>query len=123
MQRDALAEVNGPVVESLPVKVELEVVRQVNADVGTRCNGPERAAEFFVVHPDLHVFAVEEFVQAACVVEVEVSDNDLVDVFEFVARCFDGGFQFVLRLVAYAAEDVADLRAPYSWVVLCVLIV
>jgi len=119
VQRDALAKVDGALVKRLPVEVQLEVVRQVHANVGARRHAPEGGAQLAVVHPDLDVLAVEELVQPAGMVEVQMTNDDLLDVFELVARRFDGRFQLVLRFVAYAREDVGNLGAPDGGVVLC----
>lgn len=74
MQRDALAKVDGSVVECFPVEAELEVVCAVHVVVCARCNGPQGGFEFAVVHPDLDVFAVEELIESARVIHVEVAD-------------------------------------------------
>lgn len=41
-----------------------------------------------------------------------MSDDDLLDIVDLVACCFDCCPQFVLRFVADAAEDVANGWAP-----------
>lgn len=46
-----------------------------------------------------------------------MSYDDLFDVFDLVACCFDCCAQFVFWFIADAGEDVADYWAPYFWVV------
>jgi len=48
---------------------------------------------------------------------MEVSYDDLFDVLDLVACCFDCGAQFVFWFVTDAGEDVADYGAPYFGVV------
>lgn len=42
MQRDSLAEVHGPFIKCLPIQVQLEVVFEVNSNVRSGSDGPER---------------------------------------------------------------------------------
>lgn len=118
VQRDALAKVNGAFVERLPVEIQLQVVRHVHADVGARRHAPEGGPQLPIVHPDLDVLAVQELVEPASVVEVQVSDDDLLDIVELVARRFDGRFELVLGFVAHARENVGNLGAPDGGIVL-----
>ena len=60
---------------------ELEVVLQINANVSTRCNGPEGGSELPVVNPDLDVLAIHELVESSRMVKMEVADDDLLDIF------------------------------------------
>jgi len=41
-----------------------------------------------------------------------VSDDDFLDVLDFVAGGFDRGIKFVLGFVADAREDIDELRSP-----------
>lgn len=62
--------------------------------------------------PDLDVGPVHELIQSTGVVEMHVSEDDLLDIFNPVSGCFDGGFQLMSRLVLDAVEDVVDLWTP-----------
>ena len=84
---------------------------QIHAHVRARRHRPKRRPQLHIVHPDFDVRPVEEEVQPARVVEVEVADDDFADVGDAVAGCFDGGVELVLRFVADAGEDVGDLWA------------
>lgn len=68
MQCDSLAEVDGPVVESLPIEAEFEIMLKINANVGSRCDGPEGGFQLFVVDPNLDILSVQEHIQASCMI-------------------------------------------------------
>lgn len=91
---------------------------EVDADVSSRRDTPESTSQLLVVHPDLNVFAVQELVQPTGVVEMQVSDDDLLDILHLVAGSFDGSSELVLRLISDSREDVTDHRSPYFGVVL-----
>ena len=111
---------------------------QINPNISTGSHGPERRFKLLVMNPDLHVFAVDELVEAAGVVEVEVADDTtqggefastepserggkevhlhFFDFLKGVARGFDCCSEFVARLVADTREDVGDCT-PDCWVI------
>src|SRR5689334_9240438 len=62
--------------------------------------------------PDLDVLSVQEHIQPASMIEMEMSNDDLLDVFEFVSCSFDRGLELMLRLIPDAGEDVGDDGAP-----------
>lgn len=114
MQRNTLTEIQFPLIEGFPVEFQMQVVRQVDAEVGAGCDGIEGAAQLEVVDPDFGAGAAlgEKEVEAAGVVEVQVADDDFADVFMGVAGGGNGGGEFVLGFVVDAGEDVGDLGAP-----------
>lgn len=67
----------------------------------------------YLAYPDLDIRSVEEQVQPTGVVDMQVTDDDLLDVFDLVACRLDRGIELVLRIVLDSAEDVGDLRSPY----------
>lgn len=61
--------------------------------------------------PDGYIGFAKVF-EAASVVEMEMTDDDLFDVFDVVAGLGDGWFEFVLRFVAGSRKDVVQRGAP-----------
>ena len=90
---------------------------QVDANIRARGDTPEGTPQLSIMHPYLDVFSVKKLVQTARVVEMEMSDDDLLDILDLVACCFDSGTQFVLWLVPNASENVGEYWAPYFRVV------
>jgi len=111
VKRDALTEVHGPLVERLPIQIQLEVVLQVHTHIRARCYGPESRTQLKIVNPDLHVFPVEEHIEPSGMIKMQMPDYDLLDVLDLVTRGFDRRVELVLRLISDAREDIGDLRS------------
>jgi len=62
MQGDALAEVKGSLIESLPVQAQLEIMLQVDANIGSSRDRPKRRSQFSVMDPDLDILPIQELV-------------------------------------------------------------
>lgn len=134
MQGDALTEVDSPFIEGLPIPVptqhgapyhvsvylqaKLQVVLQVDANICAGCDRHEGGPQFSIMDPYLNVLAVKEHIQPTCVVKMQVTDDDLLDIFKFVACGFDSSLELMLRLVSHPCEDIRDRRAPDLWIVL-----
>ncbi|GAO50598.1 hypothetical protein G7K_4722-t1 [Saitoella complicata NRRL Y-17804] len=97
--------------EGLPVEVEVEVVVEVNAVIGFRRDGPESVFQLIVMDPDLDVRALE-VLQSTSVIEVEVSDDDVLDILDIIPGSLDRGRQLVFLAVDDQGEDVGDGRGP-----------
>lgn len=63
-------------------------------------------------NPDFDILSVEEEIQAAGMVEMQVTDDDLLNVLHFVPGGLDGGVQLVSGLVPNSGEDVGQLGTP-----------
>lgn len=50
-------------------------------------------------------------------IQMQMSNDDLLDVLELMASSLNCSIQFVTRLVFDSREDVGDLRSPHSRVV------
>lgn len=48
---------------------------QINANISTSGHGPKSRPELFVMNPNLNIFTVHEFVEAARMVEMEMADD------------------------------------------------
>lgn len=70
MQRNPLAEINGPVIESLPIQIEMQIMRQVNSSICFGCHGPECRSKLLIMDPYLDILVVPKEIQAARVVDV-----------------------------------------------------
>jgi len=112
MQCNALAEVKRSFVKCLPVQVQLEIVRKVNPNISTSRYTPECRAQLEIVDPDFNVCTAEEDVKTTCVVQVEMTDDDLLDVIYGVACGFNRGTKFMLGFVFGTTKDVGYLLAP-----------
>lgn len=99
-------------------QAELQVVFEVNTNIRASCNRHKGGAQLPLVDPDLDILAIEEHVQAAGMIQVQVSQDDLLDVFQLVTRGLDRRLQLMLRLISDACEDVRDRRPPHFRVVL-----
>merc|ERR1712194_962054 len=117
MECDSLAEVYSTVVERLPVQVEVQIVAKIHADIRASRHRPERGPELAVMDPNFNILAIHEDVEAARMVKVQVSNDNLLDIFYFVASSLNRRPQFMLRLISNTAEDINCSRAPDLWVV------
>jgi len=70
MQSDALAEVEIPLVEGLPVEAQLQIMLEVNADVGSGRYRPEGRSQLSVVHPNFDILPVQELIKSSGVVKM-----------------------------------------------------
>ena len=106
VESDTLGKINSSIVKSLPVElVNAEVVRKVNATVGTSGAGEEGGFKFTFVNPDGDVCFAEVF-ETSGVVKVKVADDDLFDVFDVVSCLGYGCFELVFRRIVVAGENV-----------------
>ena len=80
VKHNALSEVEGGIVERLPVQRGVQVVTQVDTSIGSGGDRIESRLELPLVHPDGDVLHVLEEVETASVVEVQVSDDNCLDV-------------------------------------------
>ena len=117
--------------KSWDVQVELHVVLQVYTCVCACGDGPEGRAQLEIVdltfpvssliyckagclaYPNLDIRSVKEQVQPTGMVDMQVTDDNFLDVFDFVARRLNRGIELVLRVVLDSAEDIGDLWSPY----------
>src|SRR5215472_352706 len=111
MEVEAFEQLDVIPVEGLPVEGEIEVVRQVGADVFARGHGIERVPQLVRMDVDGNVSATKEL-ETAPVVEVEVREHDCFDVAEAVAGRADYGVQSVLVSVVRYCEELEDQRRP-----------
>lgn len=63
-------------------------------------------------HPDFNVVSVEEEIETSSMVEMQVPDDNLLDIFHLVSRSFNGSIELMGRFVSNSREDVGDLRSP-----------
>jgi hypothetical protein len=99
------------------LQAQLKVVLEVDTDISAGGNRPEGRSELQIVHPDLDVLAIQEKIQTARVVQVQVTNDDLLDILNLVAGRLDLRVQLVLGLVAHAGEDIRQLGTPNCRVV------
>lgn len=136
MQRDPLAEVHSPLIECLPVQPQLQVVLQVHANVRARRHGHKRGGQLPMMNPDLDVLAVQEHVQPARVVEMQMSDNTatlyqpplpqqnnptdihLLNILQLMPRSLNLRLQLMLLLIPHPRKYIRHLRSPHSRIVL-----
>src|SRR5215472_8096824 len=111
MEVEAFEQLDVIPVEGLPVEGEIEVVRQVSAEVFACGHGIERVPQLVRMDVDGNVSATKEL-EAAPVVEVEVREHDGFDVVEAVAGRTDYGVQPVLVSVVRYCEELEDQRRP-----------
>src|SRR5215813_2945175 len=111
MKVEAFEQLDVIPVEGLPVEGEIEVVRQVGADVFARGHGIERVPQLVRMDVDGNVSATKEL-ETAPVVEVEVREHDCFDVAEAVAGRADHGVQPVLVSIVRDCEELEDQRRP-----------
>jgi len=90
---------------------------QIHANVCTGGDRHEGCPQLSIVDPNLNIRTVKEHVQSARMVEMQVANDNLFDVFKLITRSLDGGLQFMLRLILYTCEDVRDCRTPYLRIV------
>lgn len=100
----------------LPVDLEIQIMREIDAEVRPGRDAVESVFEFDFVHVDGDVRGAE-VLQSAGVVEVQVAHDHGFDVGDGVARAGDGGGEFLLRRVVDAREDVVEGRVPDGGVV------
>ena len=117
MQGDALTEVHCALVERFPVQVKLQVVLKIHANVCASRHRPECRSQLFVMHPDLDILPVQELVQAACMVKMQMPNDDLLDVFELVPCSLYRILELMFRLIPDSGEDICNNRTPYRRVV------
>lgn len=99
-------------------QIQSQVMLQIHTHIGTRSDRPECRAQFKIMHPYFDVLPVEEQIQAACVIEVKMSNDDLLHVFQFVPCRFNSGVELVVRFVLDSSKDVGKLRSPDGRIVL-----
>lgn len=63
---------------------------EIDTDIGTRGHTPESVLQLSVMYPDFNVLAVHKFVQSSRMVQVKVTNDDLLDVLNLVSCGFDG---------------------------------
>lgn len=117
VQGDTLAEIYGALVECLPIEIELQVMLKIHAHVRTGSHRPECRPQLFVMHPDLDILPMQELIQAACVVEVQMSYDDFLDVLQLVTCSLYCIFELMLWLIPDSCKDVRGGRSPYCRIV------
>lgn len=64
-------------------------------------------------HPDFNVLPVQEKIKATSMIKMQMSNNDLLNIFYFIPGRLNGSIQLVLRVVLHSGENIRELRAPY----------
>lgn len=93
-------------------------MRQIDANVGTRSNRPEGGIEFSFMNPNLGVGCVQELIQATGMVQVKMSDDDLLDVLDPIPGGLNRRTEFVAGLIVHTGEDIGRSRTPSSRIIL-----
>lgn len=112
MQRDTLAEVEGAVVECLPVQAQLQVMLQIYTLIRTRSNTPESTPQLSVMYPDLDVWPIKELVQSTRMIQVQMPDDDLLDILYLISCCLNLSPQLMAWLVTNSGEDIGEGGSP-----------
>lgn len=114
VNRNSLAKVDCSIVECFPVERQFEVILQVDADVGPGSYGPKGGTKLSVVDPDLYIWSMKELIETASMVDVQMADDDLLHILDFMTRLRDRRFQPMLGFVADSREDVGVDGAAMS---------
>lgn len=114
MFRDPLAKVDRSIVECFPVERQFEVVLQVDANVRPGRDGPKGGTKLSVMDPDLYIGSMKELIEAASMVDVEMADDDLLHILDFVTRRRNRCFQPMLGFIPNPREDVGVDRTTVS---------
>lgn len=106
VQCNALEEIEMVFGKGIPFQTfEVHVVTQIDAQVSLGGDGPAGVLEFFFVDIDRHV-CVDEVLEPAGVVQMQVANDHGFDVFDVVACGADGCWEFVGFVVDCSREDV-----------------
>lgn len=99
-------------VEGVPLQSrQVHVAGEVDAQIGTRGDRPARMLEFLFVHVDGHT-AVQEVLEPACMVEVQVPDDDRLDVLNVVAGGLDRVRELLVLAVLGARKHIGQWSPP-----------
>lgn len=93
-------------------------MRQVDANVGTGGNGPEGRGELSFMNPDFGIRGVQELVQATSMVEMKMSNDDLLDILDTITGGLNGRTEFMVRLIVHTGEDIRCSWTPDSRIIL-----
>ena len=69
------------------------------------------------MNPDFSIRGIQELVQPTSMVEVKMSDDDLLDILDAISGGLNSRTKFVVRLVVHASEDIRCSWTPDSWVI------
>jgi hypothetical protein len=70
------------------------------------------------MNPDFNIRPVQKLIQPAGMVQMQMSNDDLLNVLNLVPRCFDGRPQLMLRFIANSGKDIGQSRAPNLGIIL-----
>lgn len=84
---------------------------EIHAQIGARGDRPAGVLEFFLVNVDRHA-RVDEVLETARVVKVQVAHYDGFDVFDVVAGGFDCCGEFLILGVFDPWEDICYWGGP-----------
>lgn len=103
-------------VKRLPVDIEGQVLRHVDARVGFGCYRIERVLDLELVDVDRDA-SISEMLESTGMVKMEMTNDDHLDVFDRVPS--EGNLRVKVHgmVVVYACEDVVDLGSYDFWIV------
>lgn len=112
VQADALEQIQVFFGKGLPLQlVEAQIAWQIDSKISLCGNRPTCVLEFFLVDIDRNVSSHEVF-QAACMVQVEMSNYNGLDVLDVVASGLDRCRELLFFRVHSTREDISQRRRP-----------
>ena len=98
-------------------QVQLQIMLQINPHIRPRRHTPKCTPQLPIMHPNLNILAIKEQIQPPGVIQMQMPDDDLLHIFDFIPRSLNLRIELVLRLVPHTTEDIRELRAPDGGVV------
>jgi hypothetical protein len=134
MKCNALTKVEGLVIERLPVsansvrpgpssifpnlQAQLQIMLQIHTLIRARGHTPERAPELSVMDPDLDISPIHELIQTACMIQMQMPDNDLLDILNLIPSRLNRGPQLMSGLILDSGKHIRQRRPPHLGIIL-----
>jgi hypothetical protein len=135
MQCDALTEVNGSVVERLPVpaslsvqspnryrpfhsQVQVKVMLQIYTSISSSSHTPKRTLQLLIMHPHLHILATKKLIQPSRMIKMQMPNDNLLDILNLIPSRRNRIPQFMSLLILYPRKHICHLWPPHFWVIL-----
>ena len=97
--------------ECLPVDLEVEVVRQIDAKIRLGSHAIEGVLQLCLMNVNRNIRATEVF-QTSSVIEMQMSHYDRLDIFDVVACFFYGSGELMVFCIIYAGKDIVEWSTP-----------
>jgi len=113
MDADALVEIEMRIAKCLPIQpLEIEVMRKVYAEISACPYSPARVLELFLVHIDRYT-GIDKVFEAACMIEMQVSEYDRLDVLDVISCRSNRIRELVLFAIFDPWEQISDWSRPF----------